>query len=137
MWAVAAVLYELYKGRLLVCACSFGYAPQLPQLAASAGIGRFLTQKLGWNRWTNLPHSSFWWVGLDGSRLLTHCPPAGNYCPTAEAGDLVKSVTGNQTAPRVNGSMLLYGHGDGGGGPSQAMLESLSRFKGVESWARG
>ncbi|GAB0493131.1 hypothetical protein MMPV_004404 [Pyropia vietnamensis] len=115
---------------------TFGFAPQLPQLAVQAGMSRFLTQKLSWNRWTKMPHSTFAWVGLDGSRLLTHCPPADTYASTAEAGDILRSSTGNKTAPWINGSMLLFGHGDGGGGPTAAMLESLSRFSGVDGMPR-
>lgn len=97
---------------------------------------RFLTQKLSWNRWSKMPHSTFAWVGLDGSRLLTHCPPADTYASTAEAGDILRSSMGNKTAPWINGSMLLFGHGDGGGGPTAAMLESLSRFSAVDGMPR-
>lgn len=96
----------------------------------------FLTQKLSWNRWTKMPHTTFSWVGLDGSRLLTHCPPADTYASTAEAGDVVRSATANKTAPWINRSMLLFGHGDGGGGPTAAMLESLARFRAVDGMPR-
>lgn len=99
-------------------------------------MSSFLTQKLSWNRWSKMPHSTFSWVGLDGSRLLTHCPPADTYASTAEAGDILRSSMGNKTAPWINGSMLLFGHGDGGGGPTAAMLESLSRFNSVDGMPR-
>lgn len=99
-------------------------------------MSSFLTQKLSWNRWSKMPHSTFGWVGLDGSQLLTHCPPADTYASTAEAEDILRSSMGNKTAPWINGSMLLFGHGDGGGGPTAAMLESLSRFSGVDGMPR-
>ena len=44
----------------------FGYTAQLPQLMREAGITRFLTQKLSWNRFTQPEHHTFTWQGLDG-----------------------------------------------------------------------
>ena len=39
----------------------------------------------------DFPHSTFNWVGLDGSQVLTHMTPVNNYnsqsVPTARAGD--------------------------------------------------
>ncbi|KAK1860532.1 hypothetical protein I4F81_003121 [Pyropia yezoensis] len=124
------------RARTLWLPDTFGFAPQLPQLSVQAGMSSFLTQKLSWNRWSKMPHSTFGWVGLDGSQLLTHCPPADTYASTAEAEDILRSSMGNKTAPWINGSMLLFGHGDGGGGPTAAMLESLSRFSGVDGMPR-
>ena len=49
----------------------FGYAGQLPQLMREAGMDRFLTQKLSWNRFTTPPHHSFFWRGIDGSKVLS------------------------------------------------------------------
>ena len=46
----------------------FGYNGQLPQIMRGAGIGRFLTQKLSWNRFNPPPHHTFTWQGIDGSR---------------------------------------------------------------------
>ena len=37
----------------------FGYDGQLPQLMREAGMSRFLTQKLSWNKFTSPPHHSF------------------------------------------------------------------------------
>ena len=57
----------------------FGYNGQLPQIVRGAGMTRFLTQKLSWNRFTSLPFHTFAWEGLDGSRITTHFPPADTY----------------------------------------------------------
>ena len=46
----------------------FGYNGQLPQIMRGAGIGRFLTQKLSWNRFNRPAHHTFTWQGIDGSR---------------------------------------------------------------------
>ena len=40
-----------------------------------AGIDRFLTQKLSWNRFNPPPHHTFTWQGIDGSEVLAHFPP--------------------------------------------------------------
>jgi alpha-mannosidase len=58
---------------------SFGYSPVMPQLARLAGARWFLTQKLSWNQVNPMPHHSFWWAGLDGTRIFTHFPPADTY----------------------------------------------------------
>ena len=57
----------------------FGYTGQLPQLMREAGITRFLTQKLSWNRFNPPEHHTFTWQGIDGSEVLTHFPPADTY----------------------------------------------------------
>ncbi len=46
----------------------FGYNGQLPQIMRGSGIGRFLTQKLSWNRFNPPPYHTFTWQGIDGSR---------------------------------------------------------------------
>ena len=50
----------------------FGYSAALPQIMQLAGIRYFFTAKLSWNSYTRYPYDTFWWEGLDGSRVLTH-----------------------------------------------------------------
>ena len=57
----------------------FGYPAGLPQLFAAGGMTRFVTQKLSWNKQNRFPHHTFWWEGLDGTRVLTHFPPVDTY----------------------------------------------------------
>ena len=57
----------------------FGYNANLPQLLAKAGMTRFMTIKLSWNEHNDFPHRSFVWRGIDGSEVLVHMPPEGNY----------------------------------------------------------
>ncbi|HEY3998956.1 MAG TPA: alpha-mannosidase, partial [Candidatus Xenobia bacterium] len=64
----------------------FGYNGQLPQLMREAGISRFLTQKLSWNRFTKPLYHTFRWEGIDGSQVLAHFPPLDTYNATAEVG---------------------------------------------------
>ncbi len=56
----------------------FGYNGQLPQIMRGAGIDRFLTQKLSWNRFNPPPHHTFTWQGIDGSRGA-RALPAGRH----------------------------------------------------------
>jgi alpha-mannosidase len=56
-----------------------GYSSQLPQICRLAGAHNFFTQKLSWNSVNSFPHSTFNWVGLDGSQVLTHMTPVDNY----------------------------------------------------------
>ena len=57
----------------------FGYPAGLPQAFAAGGMRRFVTQKLSWNKTNRFPHHTFWWEGLDGTRVLTHFPPVDTY----------------------------------------------------------
>jgi len=69
---------------------AFGYNGQLPQLMRGAGITRFLTQKLSWNRFNKPEESTFVWQGIDGSEVLAHFPPADDYNSLARVDELVK-----------------------------------------------
>ena len=107
----------------------FGYAGQLPQLIRQAGMDRFLTQKLSWNKFTAPPHHSFHWKGLDGSSVLTHFPPADTYNAVATVEELRYHAANYKDADRTREALYLFGHGDGGGGPNAAMVENLRRTR--------
>nr|KAJ3416023.1 Alpha-mannosidase 2C1 [Polyrhizophydium stewartii] len=111
---------------------TFGYAAQLPQIVREAGLKYFFTQKLSWNNINKFPHTSFNWVGLDGTSVLTHFCPADTYTAGATVRDVTFSVTNNKDKEYSNQSLLLYGNGDGGGGPLIPMIERLQRMKAVE-----
>ncbi len=68
----------------------FGYSAALPQILAAAGVTSFLTQKMSWNEINRFPHSTFWWEGIDGTRVLTHFPPADTYNGDMSVGELAK-----------------------------------------------
>ena len=50
----------------------FGYSAALPQLLLKTNTPYFMTTKLSWNQFNQLPYDSFYWQGIDGSRVLTH-----------------------------------------------------------------
>jgi alpha-mannosidase len=114
----------------------FGYTAQLPQLMRLAGMSRFLTQKLSWNRFTRPEHHTFTWQGLDGSEVLTHFPPADTYNAQATVAELRHGVRDYRDHERSRESLLVFGHGDGGGGPTRAMLERLRRARDLRGLPR-
>ncbi|KAJ3192437.1 Alpha-mannosidase 2C1 [Irineochytrium annulatum] len=119
---------------------SFGGAKQcaqLPQIMRECGIKRFVTQKLARNSFNRFPNTTFSWAGLDGSSVITHFPPTGTQTATATVADIAKSVKNNQDLSTTSRSMLMYGHGDGGGGPQHAMIERLKRMADVDGMPAG
>jgi alpha-mannosidase len=101
----------------------FGFTPALPQLLAGAGITAFCTTKLSWSETNRFPHDLFWWEGLDGTRMLTHCFGGYNGVTTPAA---LLEVWGRYRGRLVNGeSLFTIGHGDGGGGPTPEMVADV------------
>ncbi|MDO5049862.1 MAG: glycoside hydrolase family 38 C-terminal domain-containing protein, partial [Actinomycetaceae bacterium] len=107
---------------------SFGYSAAIPQIARLAGIDRFLTQKISWNQVNTFPHHTLQWEGIDGSRIFTHFPPADTYGSEVTGENLSHAQTNFKDKGRANSSALLFGYGDGGGGPTREMIERISRF---------
>jgi len=116
----------------------FGYAWNLPQLIKEAGMEYFFTIKIGWNLYNRLPYDSFWWQGLDGTRVLTHFSTTPEmdsiFASTYNASVTPAQVLGTWNnfqqkdagRPGVNAPLLMaYGYGDGGGGPTRQMLENI------------
>ncbi|KAF1813669.1 putative alpha-mannosidase I [Eremomyces bilateralis CBS 781.70] len=110
---------------------TFGYSSQLPQLCRLAGMSRFFTQKLSWNNINNFPHTTFNWVALDGSQVLCHMTPAETYTAEAHFGDVKRSVTQHKSMDQDATSLLIFGKGDGGGGPTFEHIEKLRRCRGI------
>jgi alpha-mannosidase len=106
---------------------SFGYTGALPQIVRAAGSKWFVTQKPSWNETNVIPHTSFLWEGIDGSRVLTHLPPADTYNSDVSPADLHRGERNNKERGVANTSMLLYGFGDGGGGPTREMVAAARR----------
>ncbi|NWZ58081.1 MA2C1 mannosidase, partial [Haliaeetus albicilla] len=115
---------------------TFGYSAQLPQLMLGCGIRRFLTQKLSWNLVNTFPHHTFFWEGIDGSQVLTHFPPGDSYGMHGRVEEMLKTVKNNKDKGRVNHSALLFGFGDGGGGPTQKMLDRMKRMSDTDGLPR-
>ncbi len=110
---------------------TFGYSSQLPQLAREAGMKYFFTQKLSWNNINDFPHSTFNWQALDGTQVLTHMAPDNTYTAQADIGDTLRSEHQHKNLTDDRNSLLVFGNGDGGGGPLAAMFEKLRRSRGA------
>ncbi|MEM1332651.1 MAG: alpha-mannosidase, partial [Actinomycetota bacterium] len=108
----------------------FGYPAGLPQLFAAGGMQRFVTQKLSWNKQNRFPHHTFWWEGLDGTRVLTHFPPVDTYNAEITPGEIAHANRRFREHEWSSVSLLPFGHGDGGGGPTREMLERAHRLAG-------
>lgn len=107
---------------------SFGYTAALPQIAAGAGKSYFLSQKLSWNDTNSFPHHTFDWEGIDGTRIFTHFPPAETYNSELSAEELLRSRRNYREKGRANTSLLPFGWGDGGGGPTREMMAAAHRY---------
>lgn len=110
----------------------FGYPASMPQLYAAGGMRRFVTQKLSWNTTNRFPHHTFWWEGLDGTRVLTHFPPVDTYNAELTPAEVVESSRRFRDAAWSDWSLMPFGHGDGGGGPTREMLERARRLADVD-----
>jgi len=111
---------------------SFGYTAAYPQIAKLAGAQWFLTQKLSWNDTNTFPHHTFWWEGIDGTRVLTHFPPADTYESKLGGADLHRSARQFAEKGRSRQALVPFGYGDGGGGPTREMLERARRLRSLE-----
>jgi alpha-mannosidase len=111
---------------------SFGYTAAFPQLAKLAGMRWFLTQKLSWNQTNKLPHHTFWWEGIDGSRVFTHFPPVNSYVATFSGEEMAHAVANYAEKGRGTRSLAPFGYGDGGGGPTREILEKARRLRDLE-----
>ncbi|MEY4031980.1 MAG: Mannosylglycerate hydrolase [Actinomycetota bacterium] len=101
----------------------FGYPAGLPQIVNHGGAQWFFTQKLSWNETNRFPHHTFWWEGLDGSRVFTHFSPVDTYNALNLPSQFRFAERNFSDHVGASTSLVLYGHGDGGGGPTQAMID--------------
>jgi alpha-mannosidase len=111
---------------------SFGYSAALPQLMRLAGNRWMLTQKLSWNETNQFPHHTFWWEGIDGTRLFTHFPPVDTYNAEMTPAELGHASRTFRDHGRATRSLVPFGYGDGGGGPTREMLGRIRRQADLE-----
>jgi alpha-mannosidase len=114
----------------------FGYSAALPQILAQGGVEWFLTQKLSWNDTNRFPHHTFWWEGIDGTRIFTHFPPADTYSGDLSVPNLLHAERSYAQRDVLDRSLYLFGHGDGGGGPDLDMIERTRLLEDLDGIAR-
>ncbi|MFJ8844798.1 alpha-mannosidase [Streptomyces cyaneofuscatus] len=115
---------------------TFGYNAALPQLMKLAGIDWFLTQKISWNTTNAFPHHTFWWEGIDGSRIFSHFPPVDSYNGDLSGADIGHTERNFRDKGAANRSLVPFGYGDGGGGPTREMLARADRLADLEGSAK-
>jgi alpha-mannosidase len=115
----------------------FGYSAALPQLMRLCGVDCFVTTKISWNQFNRIPVDTFRWRGIDGSEVLAHFVTATDNPSKHHSDPQGYTYNGEMTAAEVHGTwnhyrqkavndqlLYIYGHGDGGGGPTAEMLEA-------------
>lgn len=111
---------------------SFGYSAAMPQIVAASGSKYFLTQKISWNSVNRMPHHTFIWEGIDGTGVFTHFPPVDTYNSDLGGGDLAHAQRNYRDSGAGTMSLVPFGYGDGGGGPTREMLAYATRKQSLE-----
>ena len=118
----------------------FGYSGALPQIMKKSGIKYFMTTKLAWNQFNKVPTDTFWWEGIDGSKVFTHLittlgvgQPETSFFTTYNGMLHPDALMGGwnryQNKEFNNDILISYGFGDGGGGPTREMMETSERME--------
>jgi len=110
----------------------FGYSAALPQILKRARIHYFFTNKIHWSDINCPPYGTFYWKGIDGSRVLAHFPPSASYNGFPDPAWLTRYAKYWQDKDRANEILFTYGWGDGGGGPEDRHCEYLRRQMDLE-----
>ena len=110
---------------------AFGFTWALPQIMKQAGIDYFVTTKIGWNDKNDFPYSWFTWRGLDGSEVIVHLYMGKNgynspLTPEDIKAHLDEHIENNCLVPF---RLLTFGFGDGGGGPTDEMMDIYPEYK--------
>ena len=111
---------------------TFGYSAAIPQIMKGCCVDYFLTTKIDWNDTNTFPLDTFYWEGIDGTKVFTRFNRT-HIWPDAE--DLMTYVAGTPSNDhscikdkRVTDTRVIsYGYGDGGGGPQFEMIEASRR----------
>ncbi len=110
----------------------FGYSGAMPQIMTGCGIKFFSTQKIFWtyNGGEGFPYNTFWWEGIDGTRVLSHLH--NDYNSHTNPAVLLQRWNERVQKDGLTGRMVPFGYGDGGGGPTREHLEYLRRQQDLE-----
>ena len=123
----------------------FGYSAALPQLMKLAGVDGFVTSKISWSQYNDFPYNTFRWRGIDGTQRPTHflATPVklGRNVPDWAPVDWVRTYNTDLQPRWIDATwndyhqkgwlfepLCSFGWGDGGGGPTEDMLEVAGRM---------
>lgn len=116
---------------------TFGFTGALPQIMAGCRVPYFATQKLLRSDPESepFPYNVFWWEGIDGTRVLSHIFKKNN--TVFNAGELRRRWEEDRNQKQEIDTFLYpFGYGDGGGGPTEIMVETAERCKDLEGAPR-
>lgn len=116
---------------------TFGFSGALPQIMKGCDVPYFATQKLLRSdpECEQFPYNIFWWEGIDGSKVLSHIYKKNNAVFTPDALISRWEDDRNQKE-KIDGMFFPFGYGDGGGGPTELMVETYLRCKDLEGLPR-
>ncbi|NMK85752.1 alpha-mannosidase, partial [Staphylococcus capitis] len=87
---------------------------------------------ISWNSVNRMPHHTFIWEGIDGTGVFTHFPPVDTYNSDLGGGDLAHAQRNYRDSGAGTMSLVPFGYGDGGGGPTREMLAYATRKRSLE-----
>ena len=109
----------------------FGFSGGIPQVLRSGDLDKFFTIKVNWSEVNPFPFDIYRWQGIDGSEVIAHHfdNPGEGYNGNITPLDTLGTWR-NFKGKRVHDQTLLsFGWGDGGGGPSDEMLQNYARIR--------
>ena len=121
----------------------FGYSAAMPQILKKSGVDKFVTSKISWNETNKMPYDAFMWQGIDGTELFTYFlttrakKPFGendsddrhtSYCGKIQPAQVIGTWKRFQQKAYSDETLIAFGYGDGGGGPTKDMLEQQRRL---------
>ncbi|MBD5100279.1 MAG: alpha-mannosidase [Clostridiales bacterium] len=118
-----------FKSRMCWLPDVFGFPASLPQVIKKSGMDYFMTIKPTSNDFNRFPYRTFNWVGIDGTSLLSHMEPLGDYNAGNSPLAIKKSEDRYSEKEICNKALLIYGDGDGGGGPGEGHMEYMMRHQ--------
>jgi len=110
----------------------FGVSANLPQIMKGCGIKYFMNAKLTWlyNEGEPFPYSNFIWQGIDGSEIQSLM--VVDYAADPNPSSVMSKWNTHCEKEEIPARILLYGHGDGGGGVTRIQQEYIEREKDLE-----
>ncbi|MGP1273533.1 MAG: alpha-mannosidase [Phycisphaerales bacterium] len=105
---------------------TFGFPASLPTIMRACGLDTFITNKMSWNQTNPMPSTSFIWRGIDGSEVIAHLTPGGDYNASNTPAELLRGERRAAITPPSDRWLQPFGFGDGGGGPVDWQIENAS-----------
>lgn len=120
--------YFNYRSNAFWLPDTFGYSASIPQIMKGCDVDYFLTTKINWNDTNAFPYNTFYWQGIDGTKVFSHFNTTHSWQNVKELrANLLDDINVKNQPTVTNKRLVAYGYGDGGGGPQFEMLETGRR----------